>query len=73
VVVDVEGALDLDTVPAFRKAVEEALPDAKAGLVLNLAATTFVSSIGWGAIIVAMRKAKSKGFGVTSAWGCRSE
>ena len=63
------GEIDVEALPAVRRAVERAINSAAAGVVMNLDAVTFLDSTGLSGIVVAYRRASAvgKGYRITSA------
>lgn len=60
-VVAPEGRLDAIAAPALRRAVEDAIGQGRARVVVDLAAVSFVDSSGLGALIGALKSARTAG------------
>lgn len=54
------GSLDADSVPAFKKVTTELVNGGAVQLVINCASLNFIDSMGLGALISLLRRARSK-------------
>ena len=59
-VLEVEGFVDTSTAPEFEKCLREVLDRGIVNLVLNVAKTSYVSSLGWGVLLSLLDELRDK-------------
>ncbi len=60
-VLQIDGDLEMSSVPGFRQAIVDSIDDGDTNLVVDLSGTDFIDSTGLGALIGGLKRARSAG------------